>query len=38
MEDILSREYQPWDRPHLLIDSATMPPDEAAEHIARVAR
>jgi hypothetical protein len=36
-EDILSREYQPWDRPHLVIDSATTPPDEATEHIARVA-
>jgi predicted kinase len=37
-EDILSREYQPWERPHLVIDSATTPPDQAAEHIARLAR
>jgi hypothetical protein len=33
-EEIRSREYQPWDRPHLVIDSATTSPDRAAEHIA----
>lgn len=33
-EEIQSREYQPWDRPHLVIDSVTTTPDGAAEQIA----
>jgi hypothetical protein len=33
-EDVLRREYEPWSRPHVIIDSADTPPDQAARHIA----
>ena len=33
-EEILGREYHPWSRPHLVIDSLETPPDEAAQRIA----
>jgi predicted kinase len=33
-DDVLAREYQPWTRPHLLIDSAGTSPDDAARRIA----
>jgi predicted kinase len=33
-EDVLRREYDPWSRPHLIIDSVDTPPDQAAQHIA----
>lgn len=32
-EDVLRREYDPWSRPHLVIDSAGTAPDQAAEQI-----
>lgn len=35
--DILAREYEPWIREHLVIDSATTSPHEAAEQIASLA-
>ena len=33
-EQVTGREYEPWSRPHLVIDSATVLPDEAVEIIA----
>jgi predicted kinase len=33
-DDVLRREYHPWSRPHLIIDSARTGPDEAAQGIA----
>jgi predicted kinase len=33
-EDVLGREYQPWTRPHLVIDSAQTSPADAAHRIA----
>jgi predicted kinase len=33
-EEVLRREYHPWSRPHLLIDSSKTRPDEAAQRIA----
>jgi predicted kinase len=34
-QQVLDREYEPWDRPHLVIDTATRSPDEALEEIRR---
>lgn len=34
-EQITGREYEPWDRAHLVVDTAVLPPDEAAEVILR---
>src|SRR4051794_11168638 len=33
-EDVVDREYHPWTRPHLVIDSSSTPPDEAAQRVA----
>lgn len=33
-EQVAAREYEPWHRPHLLIDTAYVSAAEAAEHIA----
>src|SRR4051794_3846867 len=33
-EDVLGREYHSWTRPHLVIDSSSTRPDEAAQRIA----
>jgi predicted kinase len=33
-EDLLHREYEPWSRPHLVLDSVDTAPDQAAQHIA----
>jgi predicted kinase len=33
-DEIIGREYEPWTRPHLVIDSARTPADEAAARIA----
>ena len=33
-DEIVGREYEPWTRPHLVIDSARTPADEAAARIA----
>jgi predicted kinase len=33
-DEIVGREYEPWTRPHLVVDSARTPPDEAADRIA----
>jgi hypothetical protein len=33
-EDVVGREYDPWSRPHLVIDSVDTPPDQAAQRVA----
>ena len=33
-DDVLGRKYHPWTRPHLIIDTSSTPPDEAAQRIA----
>jgi predicted kinase len=33
-EDVVGRSYEPWSRPHLIIDSADTPPERAAQDIA----
>lgn len=33
-EEVLRREYRPWDRPHLTVDTAGLPAHEAADRIA----
>jgi predicted kinase len=32
-EAILSLDYEPWDRPHLVVDSATLSPPEAVAYV-----
>lgn len=34
-QEVLTREYQPWDAPHLRIDTARLSPDEAVDLIER---
>ncbi len=34
---VTAREYEPWNRPRLLVDTAVTPPDEAAAQIAEAA-
>jgi predicted kinase len=33
-EDVVGREYEPWSRPHLIVDSADTPAEQAAQTIA----
>jgi predicted kinase len=36
-EDVLARDYEPWTRPHLVIDSSQTSPADAAQRIAAAA-
>lgn len=33
-DDVVAREYEPWTRPRLVVDSATVAPEEAARQVA----